>query len=438
MADYQEEYREINLVDVFAYWVKKFWIICICAFIGAAIGIGYNYHKIHTTASIEKYERELQVYNEKLSNMEDTVAHLRVLKEAQLLSNAENPVMELEGKDIYKTTITFRVSSSDGSFFVNNAGTVIYPNTDRVVAFWNSIDIAGVLGSSYKNEYLRNLVTLYVVSAPSEFLSLTVWGSSLERMDEVSQKLMNEIHEYCYSINNVSVDNVVKQTELSSSTYIHEIIKKNIDSVYDYEKQITELIDGADGIEALKKQKPHQGGFAKAAVIGFLLGGFFASGFLFCSLVFSDKITNTVDATRRLKLPILGALYADNKLFDKTARVIMHERKWTNNEEAEKWLLENLNETVIPCNTKVAILYSGLDKNASIKLDIAKGLISKKGHVATAVTNAYQNPETNRIIESSDVVILFEKQFKSKWTCINSIIESSNRFGKKTVGIIIC
>ena len=438
MADYQEEYREINLVDVFAYWVKKFWIICICAFIGAAIGIGYNYHKIHTSDSIEKYERELQVYNEKLSNMEDTVAHLKVLKEAQIVSNAENPIMNLEGKDIYKTTITFRVSSSDGTFFVNNAGTVIYPNTDRVVAFWNSMDIAGVLGSAYKNEYLRQLVSLSVVSAPSEFLCLTVWGSSVERMDEVSEKLMNAIYMYCNSIGSITVDNIVKQTELSSSTYVQEIIKANVDAVYGYEKQIMDLVDGEDGIEKLKKQEPHQGGFVKAAIIGFFIAGVLVAGALCLYLVFSDKVTNTIDVFHRLNLPILGALYSDNRLFDKLARSIIHERKWKNEEEAEKWLLENINEAVFPSNSKVALLYSGTDKNALIRLDRARELISKKCQVIATVTNAHQNPETNRAIESSDVVMLFEKQFKSKWIDINSIVDASSRFGKKTIGIIIC
>jgi len=438
MVDYQEEYREISLVDVFAYLVKKFWIICICALIGAAIGIGYNYHKIHTAASIEKYERELQVYNEKLSNLEDSVAHLRVLKEAQISSNAENPIMDLDGKDVYKTTITFRVSSSDGSFFVNNAGTVIYPNTDRVIAFWNSMDLAGTLGSSYKNEYLRKLVTLSIVSAPSEFLSLTVWGSSIERMDDVSQKLMKAITQYCNSIGNVVIDNEVKQNELSSSTYIHEIIKANTDAVYDYEKQITELIDGTDGIEVLKKQKPHQGGFAKSAFIGFLVAGIIIVGVFCCIFAFSDIVSNSSDASNRLKVPVLGALYSDNGLFDKFARAVLHERTWKNTEEAEQWFTENINKAVIPGNSKIALLYSGTDKHALIKLDRAKDLVSKKGYVVTIINNAYQNPETNRVIENSDVIVLFEKQFKSRWINLNSIVETSNRFGKKTVGIIIC
>ena len=439
MVDYQQDDREINLIDVFAYWVKEFGIICICAFVGVALGFGINYIKIHSTKNIEKYQRELARYEQTMNALESELSSLETLKTQQIARNSEDPVMDIAGKTVFTTTISFRVASEDGQIYTDKNGVVINVYAEKVLAYWKSINLTEAFGSNYKDEYIRQIVSLAVLSSSSssfsEFLELKVRRDSYQSAEETAEKAVSLITKFCMTLDGVVVSDITKVTEEDKSSYIQNLVYDKQKAIYDYEEQIAEL---EDKIASEKKNEPHLGGFSKSILIGFFVAVFLITGILFCSLVVSDKVTNSSDATKRLGVPLLGALYSDNGFFDKLARVFMHERRWANEKDAIRWFAENLNETVLASKSRVALLYSGADKKAGMTLVLTKEMLEKKGYTVHVVDHSFQNPDLNGVVQSADSVILLEKQFVSKWADVWAEVETVKRFNKKLAGIVFC
>ena len=177
---------------------------------------------------------------------------------------------------------------------------------------------------------------------------------------------------------------------------------------------------------------------AKYAVIGFLAGGFISVVVLLVVMIGANYVTSSSDAEERLKAPLIGALYADKTFLDGVARSMMRERTWKNDEDGIKWFKQNLNSSVLPDGAKVCLLYSGSDKKAVSVLSQASSILSEKGYKVSSVSDAFKNPDSNAAIENCDTVILLERQFKSKWSCVNAVVNTVARYGKKVCALILC
>lgn len=176
----------------------------------------------------------------------------------------------------------------------------------------------------------------------------------------------------------------------------------------------------------------------KYAVVGFLAGGFVAVTVLLTVMIGANYVTSSSDAEKRLKAPVIGALYADKSIFDVAARRIIKERNWKNSEDAAKWMKMNLNSSVLPDGARVCLLYSGNDGKAVSALEQASSVMSGCGYKVSVVADAFKNPDANSAIENCDAVVVLERQFKSKWSCVNAVVNTAERYGKKVCGIILC
>ena len=194
-----------------------------------------------------------------------------------------------------------------------------------------------------------------------------------------------------------------------------------------------------DEVNSFKASAPDSSGFSvKYAVVGFLAGGFVSVTVLLTVMIGANYVTGSFDAEKRLKAPVLGALYVDRGLFDIAARRIMKERNWKNPEDAVKWMKMNLDSSVIPEGSKVCLLYSGNDGKAVSALEQASSIMSDCGYKVSALADAFKNPDANSVIENCDAVVVLERQFKSKWSSVNAVVNTAERYGKKVCGIILC
>lgn len=178
--------------------------------------------------------------------------------------------------------------------------------------------------------------------------------------------------------------------------------------------------------------------FAKYAVIGFLAGGFVSLMCIVIAFISSEPVTSSEDSKHRLKSPLLGALFTDNCGLEKLARKALGEVCWADKTTALRWFEENLDSTVLPDKAKVAVLYSGNNTKAVEASKEIIAVMNKKGYEVSFTENAALNPETNSRVQACDVVLLFEKQWTSKWKDVCADVEIAQRFEKNIAGFVLC
>ncbi|MCR5761447.1 MAG: hypothetical protein K6F82_05590 [Sphaerochaetaceae bacterium] len=78
-----EEYTEINLVDLLALVFKKFNVFVLAAVVGLVLGVGINYLSVSQPSKMAAYEKDIVVYEETLSAMEENLENLKASYELQ-------------------------------------------------------------------------------------------------------------------------------------------------------------------------------------------------------------------------------------------------------------------------------------------------------------------------------------------------------------------
>ena len=250
--------------------------------------------------------------------------------------------------------------------------------------------------------------------------TLTEKRAELAEVKEV--KKMENVLLFAALKENVSYDDYSKAAGLFSS------LDK---SVKDLEKEVEELENQA------KATKPSYS-IAKYAIIGFLAGGFVSLIYIVFAFVVSEPVSRSEDSKIRLKAPLLGAVFSENGCFEKLSRKAMGEVCWKDKATALMWFEENLDSTVFPDKAKIAVLYSGCNAKALETAKEVLAVLKKKGYEASFTENASLNPETNSKVQNADAVLLFEKQWTSKWKDVCACEEIAQRFDKKVAGFVLC
>lgn len=204
------------------------------------------------------------------------------------------------------------------------------------------------------------------------------------------------------------------------------------------DKNIKDLEKEVRGLENQAKATKPSYSISKYAVIGFLAGGFVSLMWIVIVFIAAEPVTRSEDSKARLDAPLLGAVFSENGCFEKLSRKAMGEVCWKDKATALRWFEENLDSTVLPDKAKVAVLYSGNNAKALEAVKDVLAVLKKKGYEATFTENAALNPETNAKVQDSDAVLLFEKQWTSKWKDVCACEEIAQRFEKKTAGFVLC
>lgn len=244
--------------------------------------------------------------------------------------------------------------------------------------------------------------------------------AELEEVKEV-KKMENELRLAALK-ETVSYDDYSKAVGLFTS--LDSNIKK-------FENEIEKLED------QLNPAEPSYS-IANYAVIGFFAGGFVSLIWIVIVFIAAEPVTRSEDSKARLDAPLLGAVFSENGCFEKLSRKAMGEVCWKDKATALRWFEENLDSTVLPDKAKVAVLYSGNNAKALEAVKDVLAVLKKKGYEVTFTENAALNPETNAKVQDSDAVLLFEKQWTSKWKYVCACEEIAQRFEKKTAGFVLC
>lgn len=424
----------IDLSDIIAFALKKFLLIVIFCVICMALSIGVHFISANSEGSIEKYNTELEEYESALNNAENMLDVLESRKSGIIQSREEDPVSELyNSKSVYVSKITFKISSED-DMVISESGTLIYPNQDSLLGFFNSLNLSGVLGCNIKNDYLRNLV---LVSAQANYIEIMVYNQD----QDVSRNWAGKIYDELYSFATVDYDWTVSgkadSTESYYGQYVVSIVEKYNSSLVELEELITKQ---TKEIKALKSQRPGRLHLVRFAAIGFVAGGFLCLAVLVLIYVKRNPVTKTFSAEKKIGKPFLGALFADNDLFDKVARSVIGERKYQSENEAIEYLRSSIrnNTASLQGNGVVSILCSCSGKLVEKQVSAVESALKEAGFTAAVVTDAPTNPESSDIIKGSDAVVILERQWMSQWKLVFVDLELAERCEKPVIGFVLC
>ena len=438
MDNYNEEYTEISLVDIVALCFRKFVTLLICALIGTALVLGYHIVSANSEKSKAAYEVSLQKYNAQLQAAEDNLEYLQVRKAELLKRNAENPISTYESEPTYRSELVF-VVTSDEEPLVAMDGTRVYNTVVSINSFWNTLDLPHLVDSQSKNEYIRQFIKFENVSVSVNgfVFRITAYSArNAEQADNYTQKVYEALSDYIKTISVVKTCTIQStHNEAYTGSLFIDIVNRQLSEIAEIDSKIFEQMDS---IKDLKKEAPSQYHYAKYAVIGFLAGGFVSLMVLVVGFVSSNPLTSTEDAKRRIKAPVLGAMFCEKDALNKIARNVMGERVFKDEASAISWLENNLDSSVLPDKAKVAILYSGKDAKAKQTFEAVNKVFTDKGYSVSFSDEVTVNPNAMTAIQNSDVVVLFEKQWTSKWKNIKAETDLAERYGKKVAGFIIC
>ena len=425
----QDNYTEISLVDLFAFFVKKFWVLLIGALVGMALLLSYHYISSNSAKKIEAYEKSLSKYKVELSSLESTLDNLNL--KLDFANEVESTSPFFSDKQIYVSRIMIAVDSnltSDSESASNAIG-------QEISSFWNSLDLATTVGSNLDNDLLKASI---VFERAGQSASIRVYSEDKAKAETYASSIVDAFVSYYDTREHLSVGSKTITTSVAPK---NEIAKIKDQFVSDKSELLKKVFDTEAEIKSMKKEAPSKYHPLKNAVIGFFVGGVIVAVILGIGFVSRNPITSSFSAEKELGVPFLGALFIDNKLFSKLARRIIGERTFKSNDEAIDYLKSNFSSKsfVASDSKKTITLLSSLNESeVDNKADAIMSLLKEEGLKATFVGNSSENPLTIKTLENNDSVILLVRQWNSKIQLAKLNKDLVSKMDKKILGFIIC
>ena len=423
----------IFVSDVFAFVIRKALLVLVICIIGAFLSVGVHYVLANSEKAQEKYNLELEEYT---SNLEETKNKLEVSDSTRrnlVASMEEDPAVAFyKGGKVFESKSSFVISSDDESLISDNGG-ILYPNQEKLEAYFLSLDLSGLLGVSVKKTYLDSLI---LFSAQKNHIVVTAYSDSLETASSwcniVFEKLEKYADEQGWTLSNKSIN-----TEPYFGDYIVKIIDDYNQLLAKQEKESIQLGKTLRDMEAKRPSPLH---ILRFFVLGFVLFGFVSLFIIIVIFVKKYPISKSFVADKMIGAPFLGALFAANHFFDKLARGIISERKFASESEAIEYIKGNIRTTSLKDDSvkNVVILCSCKSKDVEKQAKTLESILAEFGCKATLVTDVSVNPESADVVSSTDAVILLERQWVSQWKLVGVSMDLAERFDKPVVGFVLC
>lgn len=425
----QENYTKISLVDIFAYFVKKFWVLLIGALIGMVLLLSYHYISSNSAKKIEDYEKSLSKYRVELSSLESTLNNLNL--KLELANEVESTSPFFSDKQIYVSRIMIAVESN----LVSDSESVSNAIGQEISSFWDNLDLAATIGSDLDNDLLKASI---IFERAGLSASIMVYSEDKTTAEEYATSIVDAFVSYYNARENLSIGSKRIVTFVASKSEIARIREQFISDKADIQ---TSVFDTESEIKAMKKGFPSKYHPLKYALIGFFVGAFFVAVILGIGFVIRNPITSSFSTEKELGISFLGALFIDNKLFSKLARKIIGERSFKDNDEAIDYLKSSFSSKsfVASDSKKTITLLSSLNEvEVDSKADEIMSILKEEGFKAAFVGNSSENPLTIKALEKNDSVILLVRQWNSKKQLAKLNKDLVSKMDKKVLGFIIC
>lgn len=423
----------INITDFIAFLVKKVIVILIICVICTVLAIGIHYFMANKEKAIEKYNLELEEYSSTFNAAKNKLDSLVISRDNISKSMKEDPAISLfDSGAIFVSNLSFFIRSED-DVIVSDSGSLIYPNQEKLSVFFDSIDMSKVLGVDSKKEYLNKLI---LFSAQRNHIEITAYNNSKESASNWAEKVYDVLSEYSNN-QGWEISDLNSYTESYYGPYINDIVDEYNDSLADFNKKI---IEQTRAVKDLSSRQPHPYHFLRFAVIGFVLGGFISVLAFFIRFVQMNFVTRSFTVENKTGKQFLGSFWSSGNIFDKLARRIIGERKFSSESEASEFIKGNIRNTSLKDNAikNVAILCSCKSKDVEKQAKSLESVLSEFCCKATLVTDISVNPESADVVSSTDAVILLERQWVSQWKLVGVSIDLAERFDKPVVGFVLC
>lgn len=428
----KETYSAISLISLFAYYLKKFWILLIGAIVGVVLVLSVHIVKANSSEGIEAYEKKLASYENKLSVAELSLANYE--HELEFLNEVESTSPLFKGEAMYKAVLTFNVNT-EGEITILESGEIISRFGQEISAFWKTLDVASLVQSSQDNELLKASMSLV---SSGNVAVLSVFSESLETAEQYASVLMDAMESFVKRISGSQGYSSGLSTSTASSSEITEIVKKHTSKKT---LLLNEISKTEDTLKDLRNNVPSKYHFLKFGVLGFIAGGVVTVLILGVLFVSRNPLVSSFNTERCLSAIFLGALFINNDLFSRLARKTIGERSFKTEEDAVAYIRNSFESKQFANdlgNKPIVILSSSDDAVVGKKAEVIISVLKEAGYNASYVGNSSENPESILAVEESDAVVLLDRQFVSRTQLVRSNAVLAEKTGKRILGFILC
>ncbi len=424
-------YSVISIVDLFAYCIKKFWVLFFGAIIGLVLLLSYHVYDANTEKKLEAYDKEVVRYNEKLLAEEQSLGILS--DDLQFIDKlyAQNPLFG--SGDVYSAKVLFSVDSQK-EVRITESGVIVTEIGLRIQKVWDVLDVSSIVGSEIEPDILK---TSFFFSSSGLMFEITIYAGTEESANVYANKMLDY---FCEFIEGNDGDSLSFKSITVSKASKEDISNRIRKTVSDRTSLLSRIEALEEEIESVQKMKPSKYHFVRYAASGFLLGGILTLLFELISFIAKNPLASSFNSERNLSIPFLGALFISNDFFSRLARRIIGERVFKT-DDAELFF-KSIVQSNRFCDSNeikdisvISSVSAKLVGDTGIKIS---KILNECGYNAVILTDSVNNPETAKAIDNADGVIILERQWKSRTQIVRSSIKNSNDYGKKVLGFFLC
>ena len=428
----QYDYIKVSLVDLLAYFVKKFWVLFIGALVGMVLLLSFHYISSNTDKNVEAYEKSLSKYNAELLSREQLLDNLKL--RLGFLSEVESNSPFFSDGTIYVSKVSFTVDPSDGVITSNNENG-FFDVAPEVTMFWKNMDFSSLVGSNLDND-IEKASIVFVQAGHS--VSFSVYSEDKNKAEKYSSSILDAYINYFDGRDYFSLVSKTISTSIASKQEIANIVSNYVAEKTELQ---TNIFDKEEEIEALKKEVPSKYRPLKTAVIGFFACGVIVAIILGTGFALRNPVTSSFSVEKAIAIPFLGALFIDKGFFARFARKILVERSFRKYDDSLDFLKSSFTTKAFTDAIKtkgITIISSLKDAGVEEKSNEVMELLKEEGYDVTFISDTSENPLAIKTIEEKEAVIFIERQWFSKLQLIIMNKDLAIKMGKNILGFIIC
>lgn len=425
----KDNYTVITLLDLVAYFVKKFWVLLVGALVGMVLLLSFHFILSNSTKKVEAFEKDLAKYKAELSSLESTLDNLNLKLDFANEVESTSPIFSND--QIFVSRIMIAVDSK----LVSDSESASNAVRQEISSLWSSLDLASTFGSDLDNDVLKASIIFECVGQSA---TIRVFAKEKRTAEMYASSLVDVFINYFNSREHLSVGSKSIVTTVATKSEIVTIRDQFISDKTDLQKK---AFTTEAEIKALKKEAPSKYHPLKNAVIGFFVGGIIVAVMLAIGFVLRNPVTCSFSIEKNLAIPFLGALFIDNCFLSKLARRIMGERTFKSYDDSAEFLKSNFSTKAFTDarNGKSIVIISSVDgADVEKKENAINDLLKEEGFDVSFIGNSSENPLTIKTIEESGAVILFERQWISRIQLASMNKNTALKMGKKVLGFIVC
>ena len=447
----------IDVKDLFAEYVRKLWIIVICAVLFAVLLGGYKYYKdkkaVESSLKAEDFEWDEDSFTD--TEMEAIESYVYLTEEYQnKCEYLENSVyINLNADKTYKTVLQYYISAASEEQTKNLAILYYnYANKGGLVA-----DIYGE-DSSIEKEYLQELLigqgTNYDSRLFSAAMNIQVYGEDEAASTELADKVKKQMGIYSQTVSQEICQHDLVLVDESASTYVDKNLKDAQEDVQDQitllKKNISEakeklseeqlmaarIILGNEQPEEESKESVPVALSKKFILLGTAAGIFFAIALIYIMYYFNRTVKTAGEFTKHYGLNCFGVIETGNKtIWEKWADKLFyaHGKKGCNPE----LIVPKINAVCNNAGIKRVVFSVNQDTANKNMIDHYAELLKESGRDAEVLGDIMNDPAAIQRLEINQNVILVEEVRKTGYEDVRKEILFCKEQGIHVLGCIV-